>query len=108
MLRREILNLRSSEIARNVYFLSSKFSKKATKFDRDFDLILLEQSLDQLLFCRYFVDTIFVILANRLLLAINTQNHCPYGAYNHTTMNTPIFVRSPKLSIVGQGQYLDG
>ena len=42
MLRREILNLRSSEIARNVYFLSSKFSKKATKFDRDFEPILLD------------------------------------------------------------------
>ena len=53
MLRREILNLRSSEIAGNVYHLSSKFSKRATKFDRDFELILLEQSLDQLLFYRY-------------------------------------------------------
>ena len=50
MLRREILNLRSSETC---IFLSSKFSKRATKFDRDLELILLEQSLDQLLFCRY-------------------------------------------------------
>ncbi|CAH2207582.1 jg7534, partial [Pararge aegeria aegeria] len=26
----------------------------------------------------------------------------------HTTLNTPVLVRSPKLSNVGRGQYLDG
>ena len=28
--------------------------------------------------------------------------------YGHTTLNTPVLVRSPKLSNVGPGQYLDG
>ena len=28
--------------------------------------------------------------------------------YDHTTLNTPVLVRSPKLSMVGPGQYLDG
>ena len=28
--------------------------------------------------------------------------------YGHTTLNTPVLVRSPKLSNVGHGQYLDG
>ena len=31
-----------------------------------------------------------------------------FVAYGHTTMNTPVLVRSPKLSMVGPGQYLDG
>ena len=104
MLRREILNLRSSEIAGNVYFLSSKFPRGQPS--------LIETSslsyLSNLLINFYFLDTKFVILANRLLLAINTQNHCVKDSYDHTTMNTPVLVRSPKLSIVGSGQYLDG
>ena len=29
-------------------------------------------------------------------------------AYDHTTMNAPVPVRSPKLSSVGPDQYLDG
>ena len=29
-------------------------------------------------------------------------------AYDHTTLNTPVLVRSPKLSSVGPAQYLDG
>ena len=28
--------------------------------------------------------------------------------YGHTTLNTSVLVRSPKLSNVGPGQYLDG
>ena len=28
--------------------------------------------------------------------------------YGHTSLNTPVLVRSPKLSNVGLGQYLDG
>ena len=28
--------------------------------------------------------------------------------YGHTTLNTPVLVRSPKLNNVGPGQYLDG
>ena len=28
--------------------------------------------------------------------------------YGHTTLNTPVLVRSPKLSNVGPGQYFDG
>ena len=28
--------------------------------------------------------------------------------YGHTNLNTPVLVRSPKLSKVGLGQYLDG
>ena len=28
--------------------------------------------------------------------------------FGHTTLNTPVLVRSPKLSNVGPGQYLDG
>ena len=53
MLRREILNRRSSGFAGNVHFSVFKVFKETAKFDRDFDLILLEQSHDQLLFCRY-------------------------------------------------------
>ena len=53
MLHRDILSLRSSDIAGNVYFSVFKVSKRETKFDRDFEVTLLEQSLDQLLFCRY-------------------------------------------------------
>ena len=29
-------------------------------------------------------------------------------AYDHTTLNAPVPVRSPKLSSVGPDQYLDG
>ena len=64
--------------------------------------------LSNLLINFYFVDTKLFILANRLLLAINRQNHCTYGAYDHTTVNAPVLFRSPKLSIVGSCQYLDG
>ena len=31
-----------------------------------------------------------------------------FDAYDHTTLNAPVPVRSPKLSSVGPDQYLDG
>ena len=30
-----------------------------------------------------------------------------YNAYDHTTLNAPVPVRSPKLSSIGPDQYLD-
>ena len=41
-------------------------------------------------------------------LRINLQDLPHLNAYDHTTMNTPVLVWSPKLSTVGPGQYLDG
>ena len=31
-----------------------------------------------------------------------------FDAYDHTTLNAPVPVRSPKLSSVGPDEYLDG
>ena len=43
-----------------------------------------------------------------LKLARNRITFLFLNVYGHTTLNTPVLVRTPKLSNVGPGQYLDG
>jgi hypothetical protein len=48
----------------------------------------------------------------RLAVQANPACRCDFDAnsfaYDHTTMSIPVLVRSPKSSMVGPGQYLDG
>ena len=45
---------------------------------------------------------------NTKMLSYKTVRNEHLNVYGHTTLNTPVLVRSPKLSNVGPGQYLDG
>ena len=41
-------------------------------------------------------------------IGIINVSEADLNAYDHTTLNAPVPVRSPKLSSVGPDQYLDG
>ena len=45
-----------------------------------------------------------------IVLSKQHKDYCwnGFGAYDHTTLNTPVLVWSPKVSSVGPAQYLDG
>ena len=67
-----------------------------------------EQPHNIVIFQIFIIILILLVLKSSRDLRINMQDLPTVNAYDHTTMNTPVLVRSPKLSIVGPGQYLDG
>ena len=50
----------------------------------------------------------YVSVQSRSELGIIHVIEAKLDAYDHTTLNAPVPVRSPKLSSVGPDQYLDG
>ena len=50
----------------------------------------------------------YVSVQSRSELGIINVIEAKLNAYDHTTLNAPVPVRSPKLSSVGPDQYLDG
>ena len=67
-------------------------------------LVNLEHNLNDSLL----ILVAYVSVQSRSELGIINVIEAKLNAYDHTTLNAPVPVRSPKLSSVGPDQYLDG